>query len=218
MKREPRTRAQREPGILALQAEEEVNTSSQRGRGSAGPRGWPNRSYPRQDCQISRVPPLTLVSNLGSPSQWSVAMPALTHVRVSRLCTGFVEFDRGSSSDHAPPRIVMPARDDARDDHPTASHRLIASEYGTGNGNQDTTTAAKEVIAMSRDHRSVYIRAGPATPADRSEINQNPMRRRPELVAAVERAAVTPEAPPGRASVPSGIETQERIIPNGWFG
>jgi len=78
MKREPRTRAQREPGILALQAEEEVNTSSQRGRGSAGPRGWPNRSYPRQDCQISRVPPLTLVSNLGSLSQWSVAMPALT--------------------------------------------------------------------------------------------------------------------------------------------
>jgi hypothetical protein len=71
---------------------------------------------------------------------------------------------------------------------------------------------------MSRDYRSVYIRAGPATPADRSRLNQNPARRPPELAVARERAAVTAEAPPGRASVPSGVETQERIIPNGWFG
>jgi len=71
---------------------------------------------------------------------------------------------------------------------------------------------------MSGDYRTVEIRAGPATPSDRSELDQDPARGAPELVVELERAADTPESLPVRASVPSTIEAQERMVPMGWFG
>jgi hypothetical protein len=76
------------------------------------------------------------------------------------------------------------------------------------------TTARKEVEAMLIVEHTVDIGAGPATPADRSELGQILASGAPQLAAALERA----EAPPSRASVSSGLETRENMVPYGWFG
>jgi hypothetical protein len=55
-------------------------------------------------------------------------------------------------------------------------------------------------------------------PSDRSELDQVPASEVRERAAALERVVDAPEAPSLRASVPSGIDTEDTVIPNGWFG
>jgi hypothetical protein len=73
-------------------------------------------------------------------------------------------------------------------------------------------------MAMSRGDLTVDIRAGPAMPADRSELGHFSAGEASERAAALERAGDAPETPPLCASVASGVNAREKMIPNGWFG
>jgi hypothetical protein len=71
---------------------------------------------------------------------------------------------------------------------------------------------------MSAGYRVVDIRAGLVMPVDRSELDQIPATDAPDLEAALEPAADALKPPRLGAIVPAGVDTQDAIIPNGWFG
>ena len=71
---------------------------------------------------------------------------------------------------------------------------------------------------MSKAYRTVDVRAVPATRGNGMVLDEFPPGDAPEPAATNQRAVDATEALPPQARDPSAIDTQDKMIPNGWFG